>query len=80
MQDLLTAFYYIVLYLAVFSGTYFLTSRLTRRFYRKSWMNMGREDRALRYPYHFTSNYSWIQKYYDEGYYEQDRRGKNSRG
>lgn len=51
---------------------YVVTTYLTRRHYRPYWVQQGRDWRLKGYD-RFISQYAWIQKYFDEGYYELDR-------
>jgi hypothetical protein len=43
--------------------------------YRTRWMQNGREDALLPYPYRYTPQALWLRRYYDEGY-EQGLREK----
>ena len=61
--------------LLIIFGAYFASTKLTQMHYAKEWIQNGRNDRDRGYA-RFITSYGWIQRYYDRGYYEVDKRNE----
>lgn len=43
-------------------------SKLTHLYFRKEWVDKGKADARLPYPYRFNSSVGWVNRYYNRGY------------
>lgn len=62
----------LLIYAVLMIPLYFLIQFLVRRRYRAEWVQRGRDWRLKGYD-HIDLSAAWIQKFFDEGYYELDR-------
>lgn len=62
----------LLIYMVLMVPLYFLIQFIVRRGYRDAWVQRGRDWRLKGYD-HIDLGTAWIQKYFDEGYYELDR-------